>query len=127
MGNAVDSITSAMDTFNKAIDMVLREPIGPKRWRAANNLWLSLSTKHQQQYKDVVKENALVRESVDKHGRAVGITKAEMSNKTLRNAMNVPAGAYYFIMKSDPSVFEKKANFKKFAQEFPEYMTRDTY
>lgn len=127
MGNALDSITSAMNTFNKAIDTVLKEPIGPKRWRAANNLWLSLSTRHQEQYRDVVRENALTRESVDKHGRAVGLTKAEMSDKALRNAMNIPTGAYYFIMKSDPSVFEKKSNFKRFAQEFPEYMTRDTY
>jgi len=123
----VDDVTSALKTFNKAIDMVLREPVGPKRWRAANNLWLSLSSKHKQIYKEVIAENAVTRQLVDKHGQAVGLSKAEMSDKSLRNALNIPAGAYNAIVKADPDVFKLKSNFKKFAQEFPEYMTRESY
>jgi len=126
MSTAVDSFTDALKTFNKAIDMVLREPIGPKRWRAANNLWLSLSSKHKEQYKAVLAENAMTRQLVDKHGRAVGLSKAEMSDKSLRNALNIPVGAYSAIVKADPNVFKEKSNFVKFAQEFPEYMTRES-
>jgi len=127
MATTVDDITSAMNTFNKAIDMVLREPIGPKRWRAANNLWLSLSPKHHQIYREVSAENAQARTLVDKHGRALGLSKAEMSQKTLRNALNIPVGAYNAIVKADPNVFREKKNFKLFAKEFPEYMTREVF
>jgi len=123
----VDDVTSALKTFNKAIDMVLREPVGPKRWRAAHNLWLSLSPRHKQIYKEVIAENAITRQVVDKHGKAVGLSKAEMSDKTLRNALNIPVGAYNAIQRADPDAFKLKSNFKKFAQEFPEYMTRESY
>lgn len=115
---------NAIKTFNKAIDMVLREPIGPKRWRAAHNLWLSLSPKHQQQYKEVSKENRLTRQLVNKHGQAVGLTKSEKADKSLRNALNIPSGAYYTIERADPDVFKKKSNSRKFFKEFPEYTTR---
>lgn len=120
---AVDEVTHAMKTFNKAIDMVVREPVGPKRWRAAHNLWLSLSPRHQQIYKEVTAENIKTRRAVDKHGRAIGLSKSEMADKSLRNALNIPVGAYITIKKSDPTAFDEK-NSSKFFKTFPEYRTR---
>lgn len=120
---AVDEVTHAMKTFNKAIDMVLREPVGPKRWRAAHNLWLSLSPRHPKIYREVTEENAQTRKAVDKHGQALGLAKAEMADKTLREALNIPVGAYIAIKKADPRAFDD-INSKKFFKEFPEYRTR---
>lgn len=123
MATAVDEVTHAMKTFNKAIDMVVREPIGPKRWRAAHNLWLSLSPKHHQIYREVTAENIRTRKTVDKHGKALGLSKSEMADKSLRNALNIPVGAYTAIKKADPQAFDKN-NSAKFFKEFPEYRTR---
>lgn len=125
MQAVVDQVTEAYKTFNKAIDGVLQYPVGPKRWRAANSLWLTLSFRNQQIYKDVCLENKITRESVDKHGMAIGLTRTEKADKSIRNCLNIPTGAYQFIEKADPTVFKEKKNSAKFFKEFPEYTTRE--
>lgn len=128
MGTAiVDDVSHAIQTFNKAIDGVLREPLGPKRWRAANNLWLSLSSKHRRTYREVCAENSQVREQMNKFGQEIGLTKMQKADKTLRNCLNIPAGAYLAISKADPSVFITKSNSEKFFKEFREYTTRSNW
>ena len=127
MTAVVDSFTSTIQTFQKAIDRVLQYPRGPQRWRAANNLWLSLSTKNQQIYREVVAENATTRELVNKHGEAIGVSKAERADKTLRNSLNIPVGAYIAITKADPQAFIEKKNAALFFKEFREYSTRKVY
>jgi hypothetical protein len=117
------SIDSVLSTFNKAVDMVVAEPPGPKRWRAANTLWLSLSPKNRAEYEAVVTENKKVREAIDKHGFAKG--NAGKSEHTLRNALTFPRGAYMFISKADPQAFLEKENAAKMNKTFPEYLTRE--
>lgn len=127
MQAAVDQVTHAMKTFDSAIARVLREPVGPKRWRAANSLWLSLSSGHRKVYQEVVLENKRTRHEVDKFGQAIGIAKSERADKTLRECLNIPAGAYIAISKADPGAFLIKSNSEKFFKEFPEYCTRSTW
>lgn len=127
MPAAVDNVTKAIATFNKAIDKVLREPVGPQRWRAANNLWLSLSPKHRKIYSEVCTENKQTRDELNKFGEQIGLSKAEKSDKTLRECLNIPAGAYIAISKADPGAFIIKNNSQKFFKEFPEYTTREVY
>lgn len=118
----VDSATTALNTFNKAIDRVLAQPPGAQRWRAANNLWLTLSPKNQRIYKEVVAENAMVRESVNKYGMA-----DSKENENLRNYINIPVGAYQVIERADPDVFRAKKNSERFFKAFPEYATREIF
>lgn len=128
MPAVVDQLTHAIQTFDKAIAGVLQYPVGsPKRWRAANDLWLSLSSKHRRIYREVCEENRLARDLVNKHGQALGVTKELMADKTLRQCLNIPIGAYHAITKADPSVFTLEGNAKKFFKEFPEYTTRGTF
>ena len=127
MSAPVDGITSAIKTFNKVIDQVLKYPPGPKRWRAAHDLlWLNVSPTNKQTYAEVAEANRVTRELVDKHGQAIGLTKAEKADKSLRNALSIPPGAYHAITKADPHMFDDKRNFAKFAKEFPEYCTRSS-
>jgi len=128
MITAVDDFHTTLKTLSKPIDMVLKYPPGPKRWRAAHELlWKNLSWKNQQIYTQVVEENRITRESVDKHGRALGLTGSEMADKTLRTCLNIPVGAMHVIEKVDPHLFATKANERKFFNEFKEYSTRETY
>jgi len=121
----VDAVSEAYKTFNKVIDEILKHPPGPKRWRAAHDLlYLNLSERNRREYRAVIKENAMLREQVDKHGRAIGVTKSERADKTFRNALAFPHGAYYAIMKSDPRAFSDKNNAAKMFKAFPEYNTR---
>lgn len=117
------SADSVLTTFNRAIDLVVNEPIGPKRWRAANNLWLSLSPKHKIQYKAVVKENAQVRESLTSMNKK--FNTSDDKNSALRLSLNIPAGAYYTIQRADPDAFKKESNARKFFKEFKEYTVAD--
>lgn len=126
MSTPVDEFTHAIKTFNKVIDGVLQHPPGPKRWRAANNLWLSLSSKHRQVYRETVDENSHTRELVTKHGQALKTTIGN-TDKNMRNYLNIPAGAYMAIAKADPEAFTNKANAPKFFKEFKEYTTREVY
>jgi hypothetical protein len=116
------SADTVLATFNNAIDIVLAQPVGAKRWRAANDLWLTLSPKNRQLYDAVVRENAQVRESLGTFNKfAVG------DEKNLRRVLNVPTGAYYAIQRADPDVFTRKANAAKFFKEFKEYTTAEIY
>lgn len=125
MSSSVDGLTSAIKTFNKVIDQVLKHPAGPKRWRAAHDLlWLNVSPTNKRIYAEVAEANRITRELVDKHGQAIGATKQEKADKSLRNALSIPPGAWYAITKADPHMFDDKRNFAKFAKEFPEYTTR---
>ena len=115
------SADEVLTTFNKAIDRVLAQPIGAKRWRAANDLWLTLSPKNREQYAAVVRENAQVRESLGT------FNKYSASKDGLRQCLNIPTGAYYCIERADPDVFKKKSNAPKFFKEFTEYTTAEAY
>lgn len=127
MVTAVDKLTQAYKTFNGGIDVVLKEPRGPKRWRAANSLWLSLSPKHRRIYREVVRDNQVTRMQVDKFGQAAGLTRTDKADKTLRECLNIPAGAYMFISKADPEAFTLKSNAIKMFKAFPEYCTREVF
>ncbi len=126
MPAAVDELSKAIKTFDKAISLVTKEPVGPRRWRAANSLWLSLSPRHQRIYQEVCRENAKITQEVNKFGQASG-TKVGDSGHTLRNALSFPAGAYIAIAKADPTAFLLQENSKKMFDEFAEYRTRGTY
>lgn len=127
MKAALDDLTHAIETFDSAIAMVTKQPRGPKRWRAANNLWLSLSFQNQKIYREVCDENRISRETVDKFGQQIGLTKAQKADKTLRNCLNIPVGAYIAIGKADPTTFTEKSNSVKFFKTFPEYTTRGVF
>lgn len=128
MAQAVDQFTQTLETLKKPINEVMKRPPGPERWRAAHDmLWLNLSWKNRRTYQEVCEENRITRESVDKFGQAVGITKAEMADKTFRNALNIPVGAYTVIQKADPDVFREKKNASLFFKTFPEYTTREVF
>lgn len=127
MAAPVDEVTHAIQTFNKALDVVLKEPRGPKRWRAANNMWLSLSSKHRQTYHEVVEENRLTREAVDRFGFDKKATSVDKADKTIRESLNIPVGAYMWITKSDPEVFLEEKNSSLFFKTFPEYTTREVF
>jgi hypothetical protein len=119
-----DGIIAALKTFNSAIDKVLCYPAGPKRWRAANNLWLSLSYKHREEYAAVVKENADYRAALGPFNK---FAQSNDKNSGLRSYLNIPAGAYYMIQRADPNVFRKPENNKKFFNEFKEYTTAEAF
>ena len=117
------SVDSVLKTFNTAIDQVLKEPVGPKRWRAANTFWINLSPKNKALYESVVRENKQTRELLDKHGFSRG--NAGTSEHTLRSALSFPTGAYRAIVLADPRAFLEKSNADKMNKTFPEYMTRE--
>jgi hypothetical protein len=119
------SADEVLKTFNKAIDEVMKQPPGPKRWRAANTMWLRLSPRHQMQYKLVVQENEKTRELLRAAHNKYNTSSDKNSN--LRQFLNIPTGAYYAIEKADPYVFKKKENAAKFFREFKEYTTAETY
>lgn len=119
------SADSVLTTFNRAIDLVLKEPIGPKRWRAANDLWLTLSPKHKEQYRAVVRENSQIRESlISAHKK---FHTSDDKNSALRLSLNIPTGAYYTIQRADPDAFKKKENAAKFFKEFKEYTVAEAH
>lgn len=113
------SADSVLATFNKAIDRVLKEPIGPKRWRAANDMWLTLSPSNKTVYQQVVSENKQMRDSLLETRKK--FLASDDKNSTLRLSLNIPAGAYYTIERADPDVFKKESNAAKFFKEFKEY------
>lgn len=115
-----DPVSSAYATFNKAIDRVLKESPGPARWRAAVDFWLTLDPRHKQQYKQVVRDNKIIRSGLtNKYGLG--------EEKNLRNYLSIPHGAYYAIFKADPQAFSKKENAKKMFKTFPEFTTSEVY
>lgn len=118
-----DPVTEALKKFNSVIDLVLKEPVGPKRWRAAHDLlWLNLSDKNRQTYDEVVRDNALSRETVDRDG--FGKIK---KNGNMRQSLAIPHGAYYTIQKVDPTAFTTKKNAALMHKTFPEYTTRKVF
>lgn len=119
----MNSATTPLDIFNKAIDRVLAQPPGAQRWRAANSLWLTLSPKNKEIYKSVVAENALVKKAVNKHGQS----NEKHADQSLRNYLNIPVGAYQVIERTDPDVFKVKKNSERFFKTFPEYTTREIF
>jgi hypothetical protein len=119
------SADTVLKTFNQAIDVVLKEPVGPRRWRAANTFWLNLSPKHKAQYQAVIKENAETRKALAEVGNKFGTS--EDRNSSLRYCLNIPSGAYYAIERADPDAFRKKSNASKFFREFKEYTTAEVY
>lgn len=122
--NPVDELTETMKLLKKPIDEVLKQPPGPKRWRAAHDLlWLNLSWRNQQIYQEVTEENRLIREMVDKNG----LSLQKSSDKNMRNYINIPVGAKTAIEKADPNVFLIESNSKKFFSTFPEYTTREVF
>jgi len=111
-----------IQVFDEAIKRVLAHPPGRRRWRAANNMWLSLSPRHQEQYQSVIKENKEFRDSLSKFNKfALG------QDGNLRQFLNIPTGAYYAITRADPTAFTKKENAAKMFKEFPEYRTAEVY
>lgn len=128
MAQSVDGLTQALNTFNKVVDLVIKEPRGPKRWRTAHDLlWLNVSHKNKRIYREVCAENKLVRDAVDKTGFDIKATRKDRADKTMREAMNIPTGAYMAIAKADPDAFKEKANAKKMFETFPEYRTRELF
>jgi len=128
MAHIVDNMMATLKQLERPIDLVLKFPPGPARWRAAHDLlWKDLSFKNTQIYNDVVRENRLTREAVDKHGQAIGMSRVEIADRSFRNSLNIPKGAYLAITKADPNVFTEKTNAPKFFKEFKEYTTREIY
>lgn len=128
MSTPVDELTQTLKQLRKPIDIVMKQSPGPRRWRLAHDLlWKNMSTKNQQTYYDVCLENQLMRESVDKFGQAIVATRHDKADKSLRNYLNIPVGAYTAIEKADPNVFKEKSNAKKFFEEFREYSTRKVF
>lgn len=121
----VEEITSAYKTFNKAIDRVLKNPPGPKRWRAAVNMWLTLSPNNKQRYQSLVAENAKVREELNKFGLSQDKLKDPEHN--LRSALSFPHELYYLIEKADPMAFRDKKNAPLMFKELSEFTTREVY
>lgn len=118
------SVETVLKTFNKAIDDVLRFPPGPKRWRAANSMWLALNPRHQEIYKSVVEENRQYRESL---GALNKYAQSTDKNSSLRRCLNIPAGAYHAIERADPDAFKKESNATKMFKEFKEYTTAEVF
>jgi hypothetical protein len=122
----VDNMTRLLKQLNEPVDVVMKNPPGPARWRAAHDLlWRDLSWKNKKTYLEVVEENRATRESVDKFGQALNSMDNEQQN--IRNALNIPVGAYIAIAKCDPTVFKEPKNAQKFFNEFKEYTTREIY
>jgi len=112
-------------TFDKAISLVLKNPPGPSRWRAANDMWLRLSPKHTEIYQSVTQQNAEMRRALAEAKNK--FNTSEDKNSNLRQFLNIPTGAYYAIERADPEVFKKKENAAKFFKEFKEYTTAEAY
>lgn len=111
--------TSPLKTFNKAIDKVLKEPAGPKRWTAAYNMWLTLSPSNTRIAREVAEENRLFKEANSAVGNKYG--KSVDNNSSLRSFMTLPSGLYYTIERADPMAFRKKSNARKMRQTFPQF------
>ena len=120
-----DPVSSAYKTFNDAIDRVLKEPIGPKRWTAAYNLWLTLSPQNKRISREVAEENRLYREA----NNAVGnkFSKSADPNSGLREFMTLPSGLYYTIERADPTAFRNKKNAQKMRKTFPMFCRSESW
>jgi len=125
MKAAVDAITDAHKTFNKAIDRVLKEPVGPQRWTAAYNLWLTLSPSNKRIAAEVAHENKLFREANSAVGNKFG--KVADKNSSLRNFMTLPSGLYYVIERADPMAFKKPSNAQKMRKTFPQFTRSESW
>lgn len=118
-------IKEVLKTFNKAVNIVMANPPGPARWRAANDLWLTLSPNNVALYKAISVENKQYRETTSRFGMGVE-GKDAFSGGHLRSRLSIPKGAYYAIKRADPLVFDKE-NEAKFFKTFPEYTTRSSF
>lgn len=124
----VDDFTKSLEILKQPIAIVMKSPPGPRRWRVAHDLlWRDASPRNQKIYKEVTEENRLTREAADKFGFDKHATKEQRADKTLRNYLNIPIGAYQTIEKADPGVFKAAENAKKFFETFPEYATREIW
>lgn len=121
---AATNALEAREKLGKLIDMkVMKEPRGPKRWRAAVELWLALGDMYvtpgltaEQENHIVIKQNAAKRKQLlNKWGKSAD------KNSDLRQALCMPQGADLFVKLVDPEVTTKE-NTIKFAKEFKEYM-----
>lgn len=129
---AVDNVSSAYQTFNQAIDRVLKERPGPDRWKAALKLWLSLSPANKYQYEQLRRENAKVRKAVDTLGVSHDIASKMRSVKgtsdhTMRQYMTFPSSLYYLLEKADPMAFRDKRNAALMFKTFKPLTTREIY
>jgi hypothetical protein len=120
-----DPVSQAYKTFNQAIDRVLKNPPGPARWRACVDMWLTLSPSNKVQYKQLIKENAQIREELNKFG--LSGDKMYDPEKNLRSALAFPHSLYYLIERADPMAFKEKKNAPLMFKELKELTTREVY
>ena len=126
MGKSMkEPVSEAYKTFNKAIDKVLKEPVGPQRWAAAYNLWLTLSPGNSRIAAEVAQENKLFREANSAVGNKFG--KVADKNSSMRNFMTLPSGLYYTIERADPEAFKKESNAQKMRKTFPQFTRSEVY
>lgn len=106
----------------KAIDRVMKEEPGPKRWRAAAQMMIDFYPEVKQAHQAVIKECAETREYLKNPYGTTGD-----SNSGFRNYMRMPGAIKEAIERADPLAFKKDSNAKIMFKTFPEYQTSEIY
>lgn len=129
---AADRAIEAREKLGKLIDtQVMSVPAGPKRWRAAVNLWIALGDMYVTPGLTAEQENrAIINQNKAKRDALKDKTYGFMSDKKkvlggggdsdLREAINMPQGADMFIKLVQPDIATVE-NTGKLMKEFPEY------
>lgn len=113
-----------LQTFNEAVDKVLKEKPGPSRWRACVKLWLTFPG-NREVYNQLTKENASTREVLNKHG--LSHDKMKDPDKNLRSYLALPHSLYYLIERADPLAFTEKKNAPQMFKTLREFTTREVF
>lgn len=125
-----DEVTRKRNEMGRLIDKyVLKEPRGPQRWRAAVKLWLALGDMYVTPgFNSATEENnAVIRDNRRKKELLINdYAKSEDKNSDLRESMNMPFGANFFIKIVDPQFFTME-NVPKIMKEFPEYTVANKF
>lgn len=135
---AADRAIEAREKLAKLIDtQVMNVPAGPKRWRAAVNLWLALGDMYvtpgltaEQENRLVIQQNKAKRDALKDRTYGFMSGKNKVINgggdSDLREAISMPQGADMFIKIVQPDIATVE-NTAKLAKEFPEYLIPERF
>lgn len=126
--NAQEVVSSKRKIIEKAIDDLLKLPIGSSRWKGAVQLYLTLNLSStpgmtaQEEYALTVQENARLR---DNQATKFG-TSTDKAEENMRYQLQMPAGAHRLIQLVDPTAFSKE-NIGKLRRALPELCVAERY
>lgn len=128
-------LSQATIVLNKVLDEILKQPTGPKRWRAVVDVLQKTNpiagedskgqpVSFRKVNRDCIDTNTAMKAAtgVDKFGRS-----ADNNKSNYRGYLSMPRIVHTTIEMVDPEAFKGNKNAKKMFNCFPEYTAADSY